>query len=159
MPENIFEEIRQEVDEKFMQLCPDAIKKLVVIYPQLDNNEDVIYSQIASTCRQVIKDVADALYPVQLDDKGKNKNPELSDNKYLKRIYDGIQSTSGKKLFESMDKYVYEFLRSLNNYASKGDHSEFKKSDAKRCVIYTYILLGDILHYYGKDNIINKTSI
>ena len=159
MPENIFEEIRQEVDEKFMQLCPNAIKKLVVIYPQLDNNEDVIYSQIASTCRQVVKDVADALYPVQLDDKGKNKNPELSDDKYLKRLYDGIQSTNEKKLFKSMDKYVYEFLRSLNSYASKGDHSEFKKSDAKRCVIYTYILLGDILHYYGKDNTMNKTSI
>ena len=63
IPETIFETIRKEVDEKFRNVCPTAIQKLIFIYEQLDSDNTVIYSQIASTCRQIIKDVADSLYP------------------------------------------------------------------------------------------------
>jgi len=38
----------------------------------------------------------------------------------------------------------------INDYASKGTHKDFKKTDAVRCIVYTYLVLGDILHYYIK---------
>ena len=56
---------------------------------------------------------------------------------------------SEKSMFKSMFEYTDNFLHSLQKYSSKGDHSDFQKSDAIRCVMYTYILLGDILHYYS----------
>lgn len=148
IPENIFEKTRQEVDNKFIQLCPNAIEKLTVVYKQLNDNNEIIYSQIASTCRQIIKDVADSLYPVsKYNSKQKNNSRVLNNEKSINRILAHIESRSERSVFSSMFEYTDNFLHSLQEYASKGDHSKFKKSDAIRCVVYTYILLGDILHY------------
>ena len=61
IPETIFETIRKEVDEKFRMMCPHAIEKLVFVYEHLNSDNSVAYSQIAGTCRQIIKDVADSV--------------------------------------------------------------------------------------------------
>ena len=152
VPENIFETIRQEVDEKFTKLCPKAIEKLPVIYEQLSSDKQVTFSQIASTCRQIIKDVADSLYPPQKKTVQKNdKKLNLDESKTINRILARMDNDSEKVIFNSMFEYVDNFLHNLQNYASKGDHSQFTKSDAARCIVYTYILLGDILHYYTKE--------
>lgn len=150
IPETIFENIREEVDSKFMQLCPNAIEKLTVIYEQLGSEEKIVYSQIASTCRQIIKDIADYLYPAsrsRIDGVRDSVRPD--DSKPINRILASIKSKSEKSVFKSMFEYTDNFLHSLQKYSSKGDHSDFQKSDAIRCVMYTYILLGDILHYYS----------
>lgn len=157
IPESIFEEIRQEVDEKLTKFCPNAIEKLPIVYEQLSNNNSVVFSQIASTCRQIIKDVADALYPPQKNSLRKNnKNIRLDESKTINRILTRIQNDSEQSVFKSMFEYVDNFLHSIQDYASKGDHSKFKKSDATRCVVYTYILLGDILHYHINNKKQNK---
>lgn len=81
-----------------------------------------------------------------------NNNVELNDAKFLNRLLTGIESSNERQLFKSMFNYTAQFLHSIYSYASKEDHSPFQKSDAVRCVVYTYILLGDILHYYiNKD--------
>lgn len=157
IPENIFEQIRTEVDKKLVILCPKAIEKLPVIYEQLSSNKPVVYSQIASTCRTIIKDVADSLFPASyksvIDKKG--TKIKLDDMAYVNRILTPVKkhidSEKEKFLFSSMFEYVEAFLKSINSYASKGDHAKFTKTDATRCVLYTYILLGDILHYYTKS--------
>ena len=146
IPETIFETIRKEVDEKFRKRCPHAIEKLIVVYEQLNSDNSVVYSQIAGTCRQIIKDVANSLYPPAQSDKN-DSDMELNDAKFLNRLLVGIESNNGRQLFKSMFNYTAQFLHNIHSYASKGDHSSFQKSDAVRCVVYTYILLGDILHY------------
>jgi len=153
IPENIFEEIRHEVDEKFTKICPNAIEKLPVIYEQLSTNKKVVYSQIASTCRQIILDVADAIFPPQKSITKDKKTIQLDKGKPINRILTAIKekSTSEADFFNSMFEYVDNFLHSLQEYASKGTHDSFQKSDAIRCVIYTYFLLGDILHYHFQN--------
>lgn len=151
IPETIFEAIRKEVDEKFRRRCPQAIEKLIVVYEQLNCDNSVGYSQIAGTCRQIIKDVADSLYPPAQFDKS-DSDMELNDAKFLNRLLVGITSNNEKQLFESMFNYTTHFLHNIHSYASKGVHSPFQRSDAIRCVVYTYILLGDILHYYATKN-------
>ena len=157
IPENIFEQIRKEVDKKLVILCPKAIEKLPVIYEQLTADKPVVYSQIASTCRTIIKDVADSLFPVNgkiLANKG-GKKIKLDDGAYLNRLLTQVKmhidSEKEEFLFSSMFEYVEAFLKSINSYASKGDHAKFTKTDATRCILYTYLLLGDILHYYTKS--------
>ncbi len=156
VPETIFETIRKEADKKFLELCPDAIKKLILIYEQLNSNNDVVYSQIAGTCRQIINDVADSLYPPNSQSRKDDSRIGLNNFQYLNRLSVGIKSNSEKNIFKSMFKYTIQFLHEINSYASKGDHSFFQKSDAIRCVVYTYILLGDILHYYANDSMSTK---
>jgi len=156
VPEQIFENIRNEVDSKLLEICPKAIEKLPIIYSQLSSADSIVYSEIASTCRRIIKDVADELFP-PLDDpvKGKDgKEHPVTDiayvNRILARIEQTIESSSEKKFFHSMFDYVNAFLTAINDYASKGTHKDFKKTDAVRCIVYTYLVLGDILHYYIK---------
>lgn len=163
IPENIFDEIRNEVDKEFAHLCPNAIEKITVIYEQLSSDKPIVYSEIASVCRKIITDVADTLFPpkkegLQIGDKTIALDASKSINRILARIKEDIENDSEKRVFSSMFEYVSNFLKSIQNYASKGDHSEFKKSDATRCVVYTYLLLGDILHYYTKNNKIKKTD-
>ena len=150
IPQDIFGQIREEVDKKFAQMCPNTIKKLTVVYEQLDNKNEIVYSQIAGTCRQVIKDVADSLYrSPQFASHNTRNGVGLDDSKPINRILAFIKSKSERSAFKSMFEYTDNFLHILQQYSSKGIHSEFQQSDAVRCVLYTYILLGDVLHYYA----------
>ena len=158
IPETVFETIRKEVDEKFRRQCPSAIEKLIVVYEQLNSDNSVVYSQIAGTCRQIIKDVADSVCPTTQFNKT-DGNVELNDAKFLNRLLVGIESSNERQLFKSMFNYTAQFLHNIHSYASKGDHSPFQKSDAVRCVVYTYILLGDILHYYTDKDIATPEKI
>jgi len=80
------------------------------------------------------------------------KKHSVDDNNYLNRIRAGMsqKSNSGTttELTMSMFSYVDGFLKNIQAYASKGDHSAFTKTDASRCLVYTYMVLGDILNYY-----------
>lgn len=156
IPETIFETIRKEVDEKFRNVCPVAMQKLIFIYEQLDSDNTVVYSQIASTCRQIIKDVANSLYPPKPQSDKNDNDMQLTEDKYLNRLSMAISSSTGRKTFRAMHEYTTRFLHIINDYASKGDHNQFQQSDAVRCVVYTYILLGDILHYHTSNNISTK---
>ena len=141
IPEAIFETIRKEVDEKFRESCPNAIEKLIVIYEQLNSDERTVYSQIAGTCRQIIKNVADNLYPPEIFNENSN-NVDLNDAKFLNRLSAGIASNTEKQLFKSMFNYTEKFLHTIHAYASKGDHNQFQRSDAIRCVVYTIHFVG-----------------
>jgi hypothetical protein len=155
IPEQIFETLRGEVDPKLAKLSPKAIEKLKNAYEKIGASgapED--WSHVAATCRRVIKDVADVVFPAQdtpLKDDG-GKDIAVDDSKYINRIIAGIRADVAKgkdgKFTESMIEYVGNFLRGIQAYASKGDHATFQKTDAIRCLIYTYMLLGDILNYY-----------
>ena len=156
MPETVFESIRKEVDEKLRNVCPAAMQKLIFVYGQLGSDNPVVYSQVAGTCRQIIKDVADSLYPPKPKSDTNDNDAQLTEDKYLNRLSAAISSGTERKIFRSMAEYALRFLRAINDYASKGDHSSFQKSDARRCVVYTHILLGDILHYHASNNISTK---
>jgi hypothetical protein len=153
IPELIFEDVRKEVDSKMVSLCPDAINKLQVAYENASSANPESWSHVASSCRRIINDVADTIFPAQPQPvKVDGKEYSVTDDKFINRIIVGLKSKStSKRTFEfnqSMIEYVQAFLRNIQSYSSKGDHSAFTKPDASRCVVYTYLLLGDILKYY-----------
>lgn len=151
IPEMIFEDIRKEVDSKMVDLCPDAINKLQVAYENTSSTNPESWSHVASSCRRIINDVADTIFPAHSQPvKVDGKEYAVTDEKFINRIIVGLKSKStSKKTFEfnqSMIEYVLAFLRNIQSYSSKGDHSKFSKTDASRCVVYIYMLLGDILN-------------
>ena len=156
IPENIFEGIRHEVDDEFTKLCPDALEKLLPLYEQLNSDNEIIYSQIAGTCRNIIKDVSDSLYHIHSTNLQIPDSKKLNESKFINRILTSIKNETEKSVFKSMFEYTDNFLHSIQQYASKGVHSEFKKSDAIRCIVYTYMVLGDILYYYSNSKNISN---
>ena len=69
-----------------------------------------------------------------------------------------MRSNSRKafELTESMLHHTFAFLKNIQAYASKGNHSTFTKTDASRCLVYTYLVLGDILDYYVNNERVTK---
>lgn len=161
IPEQIFEDIRNDVDTKMVNLCPDAINKLQIAYENASGSNPELWSHVAASCRRIVNDVANAIFPAQkepitLD----GKQYIVTDDKSINRIIVGLKKRSiSDKTFQfnkSTIEYVSSFLRNIQSYSSKGDHAIFTKTDASRCVIYTYMLFGDILTYYVESDFVTK---
>lgn len=154
MESDIFEETRKTVDRELSSLCPEAFKKLTETYEDLiENKSKLDLQQIALGCRLVIKDFADAIYPPKEGEViiGSDGKPhDVGNEKYINRIAtfirDRTSSKSNKDFMKSHLEYVESFLKNVYNLASNGAHNEISKEQASRCLIYTYLILGDIIN-------------
>ena len=133
------------------ELLPNAIKKFTSAYENLlsENNED--WSNAVHSCRRILQDLADEIYPATEDKKLANgKTIKLGVENYINRLIAYIDEHSSSKRFEEIVgsnlKYIGERLDSIFNAIQKGSHKIILTQDeADRYVIYTYLLVGDIL--------------
>jgi len=139
----IFEETKKYVDNKLSEIDSNIIKNLIDSYNKLKLVKDTnSASQIAFSCRQILQDFTDKIF--EQNEKLTNKpNKNLTKNK-LSQILSVCESKRNKKLIESQ----YEYFSKFSDYIEKNVHPdkyELFKEDANRCIIYTYLIIGDIL--------------
>lgn len=148
--EDIFNEKRKMVDVKLLNLCPEAIKKLSSIFSNIDSTNSEDWANAVHTCRRMLKEVADNLYPPKTESIfiGK-KEIKLGEEQYINRLIQYIESKSTSSTYNSVIgstlEYIGNRIDSVNNAACKGTHDEINLNEAKSYIIYTYLLLGDIL--------------
>jgi hypothetical protein len=157
---DIFEETRKVVDTELSKRCPKAFEKLTETYEDLMKSESLLdFQQTAHACRVVLKDFADAVFPVSdketsIDFGGKSH--PIKDDDYINRIIACIQentdSKSDREFIKNSLIYLGNFLKSINDLASIGTHHEISKEDANRCLIYTYLVLGDVIKLLEKSD-------
>jgi len=148
--ESIFEAKRLFVDKKLKDICPESVKKFVSIYNNLrsENNED--WANAVHSCRRIIKDLSDSVYPPASETimKGK-KEINVGEENYINRLILFIEDKSESDSFISVVgshlKYIGERIDSIYEASNKGTHSEVTLDEAERYIIYTYILISDIL--------------
>ena len=101
-----------------------------------------------------MQELADKLFPPQAEtrsrvENGKEIEIKLGANHYINRLlaYVNDSSTSDRftELVGSHLSYMGARLDALFGAANKGTHTVVTKEEADRCVIYTYMLVGDIL--------------
>jgi hypothetical protein len=149
---DIFEDTRKVVDTELSKRCPKTFAKLTETCSDLMKSESLLdFQQIAFACRVVLKDFADAIYPAS-DKKiigfdGKQHAIKNDDyiNRIIARIQESTSSASEKEFMKDYLKYLESYLVSLNSMANKGVHHENSREYANRCLIYTYLALGDII--------------
>jgi hypothetical protein len=153
MESDIFEETRGAVNKKLQDICPKALNKLIETYEDLTQNKTPLdLQQIAVACRIVLKDFADIVYPPsnQLIQGVDKKNHTVKEDEYINRILAYVQqntnSNTDSEFIESYLCYLSKFLFNINKLANVGTHNERSVEHAKRCVIYTYLVLGDIIN-------------
>jgi hypothetical protein len=157
---DIFSRIRSRVDEKVGSIVPDSVQKFTAIYENLisENTED--WSNAVHSCRRILQDTADVLYPARESKKievnGKDRIIKLGSENYINRLMAYVEENVTSKRFEeivgSHMKYLGERLDSIFQAAQKGSHDIIASQDeADRYVIYTYLVVGDILQL--KDEI------
>jgi hypothetical protein len=151
---DIFTRIRHKVDKNIGSIVPESIKKFAAVYENLhsDNTED--WSNAVHSCRRILQDTADVLYPPcsdkNIDVNGKNRTIKLGPDNYINRLMayveENASSTRFQEIVGSHLEYLGERLDSIFKAAQKGSHDVISSQDeADRYVIYTYLVVGDIL--------------
>ena len=166
--EEIFTKRRNYVDRVLKDVCPGAVQKFISVYENLESGNDEDWANAVHSCRRILKEVADKLNPPDSQPViGKNgKSIEVGEDKYINRLVLYAESKSSSEKFNAIVgshlKFLGERLDSVNEAASKGTHHEVTLEEAERYIIYTYLLLGDILSLDSKqknsENISNDTK-
>lgn len=151
---DIFSRIRERVDGTIGEHVPAAVNKLAAVYENLQSSNTEDWSNAVHSCRRVLQDLADALFPAQTDravDKGGVKRTiKLGPDNYINRLvtYAADNSDSGRftAIVGSQLNFLSDRLEALFRAAQKGSHDIIlSREEADRYVIYTYLIVGDIL--------------
>ena len=63
--EDTFTQARLKVNDQLAKVCPKAIEKFVSVYSNMDSENPEDWANAVHSCRRILLDVADALYPPQ----------------------------------------------------------------------------------------------
>lgn len=154
--ESAFEIVRGDVDARIGALVPDALPMITGALENAASDNPEHWSNAASTCRRLLKAVADKLRPASPDVTRPDGPPiKMGDGNYLNRLGDWIrQQTSSETtiaVFEAELEYVEAQLKAADKAGQKGAHDVVTKLEASRYVAGTYLILGDILRLRADD--------
>lgn len=153
--DDVFSRVRENVDANIGLLVPDAVKKFTAIYDNLSSSNSEDWSNAVHGCRRILQDLADSVFPHQKEDRikhtdGKEKKIKLGADNYINRLMsfvdDNAESDKFSQVVGSHIKYIGNRLDSIFSAAQKGSHTTIlEREEADRYVIYTYMIVGDIL--------------
>jgi len=153
--DDVFSRVRERVDSTIGVKIPDAVKRFSAVYENLISENPEDWSNAVHSCRRILQDLADAVFPptselreVRVD--GKIQRVKLGKENYINRIMAFVQDVGSSERFQdivdSHISFIGKRLDSIVEAANKGSHGTIvSREEADRYVIYTYLLVGDIL--------------
>lgn len=153
---DVFARYREQVDLAFSELSKETLLKLQAIEGKINSGNPEMYSQALTTCRRLFESTAVELFskhfPDYKDKVYKTKSGaeiDVSGNHYknkLSAVIEKLEDKSMKKtLVGSNVIYLLDWIDNLSNLQCEGVHSYITKEDAERCILQTYMCLGDVL--------------
>jgi hypothetical protein len=150
---DVFARIREAVDGRVGSTVPSAVQKFTAVHDNLrsDNPED--WSNAVHSCRRILQDLAGTLFPAtddRLVTEGKvQRTIKLGPENYINRLVcyveDRASSERYKQIVGSHLRFLGDRLDAVFHAAQKGSHDSVLQDEADRYVVYTYMLVGDIL--------------
>lgn len=150
MIDDIFSQSIEEMTHKIGSICPELLKKVDSISSNLTSENPEDWANAVHSCRRMLKDLADVLYPPQESIKKEGKTIKLGEENYINRLVQYIDGclTVGKTFkdviitdLESIGKRLDAIYEATN----KGTHADVSNDESKRYVMHTYFLISDIL--------------
>lgn len=150
--DDLFTSIRKRVDDQIGKAVPEAVKRFSAVYSNLRSENPEDWSNAVHSCRRILQDLADSVYPPRSDKKvGEDgKSIKLGKENYINRIITFAEESSSSARFREIVgshlSYLGDRLDSIFKAAQKGSHATIiSREEAERYVVYTYLILGDIL--------------
>jgi len=153
--DDVFSRIRERVDSAIGKIVPTAVKRLTAVYDNLRSENPEDWSNAVHSCRRILQDLAGAVYPPQKEDKiikvgNKEQAIKLGEENYINRIIAFIEGHSSSDRFNdivgSHIRFIGDRLDAAFKATQKGSHATIiHKEEADRYVIYTYLIIGDLL--------------
>jgi len=159
--EDVFSHIRNAVDASIGTLVPAALQQFSAVYDNLrsDNPED--WANAVHSCRRILQAVADALFPPSSQPrsgetaKGR-REIKLGQDQYINRLICYAEDNSTSERFSDLVGSHLSFLGDRLDAAfrasQKGSHGIVGRDEANRFVVYTYMIVGDILSLRSSEN-------
>ena len=150
IPEGIFKKFQRNVNSTLTNSNPSAISELNIACEELRQSEDPErISHVAFGCRRLIKAVADELFPsrkIQYKTKD-GTNFKVEEEYFLNRLVAFVDSTNSpnRKFLVRKIGLLRDLYGEIPESINKGTHLNITNSGAEMLVIYTYIILGDII--------------
>lgn len=147
----IFQRIQSFVDERLRLLSPDILEQFKVVYRRIEEGDDEALSQALTSCRRILKGVADAVYPAGTSPVvgSDGKTRMLTDDKFIARLhqycFEAVGGSAADHLLLLQINEIGSRLDRLNDLSSKGVHASVSLEEAERCIVQTYLVIGDVL--------------
>lgn len=156
--DDIFSRTREKVDSAIGLHVPTAVQKFSAVYENLQSDNPEDWSNAVHSCRRILQDLADSIFPAQADRTTgvgvKTKTIKLGADNYINRLVTFISDRSTSERFNEIVgshlQFVGDRLDSIFKAAQKGSHAIVTKEEADRYVVYTYLVVGDILTLLGE---------
>lgn len=147
-PRTTFDYLREEVDDKLLDLNPELAEKLMVAFKSVSSDNPEEWSHALTTCRRLIEGIADELFPPTQEI---NNGRKLGQAQYINRLWvfmdKAIESESNRKLAKAHVDILGSYLENIHKLTNKGVHAALTKLEAVKTVFHTYLMLADILEY------------
>lgn len=140
--------MKNAVDDQLLDLNPALAEQLMLAFKSVSSEKDEEWSQTLTTCRRLLKDLADELYPPS---KEKHNERALGQANYINRLWtfmdNSIQSETNRELVKAHVDLLGSWMERINKLSSKGVHAELQKLEAVKAVFHVYLMIADILEY------------
>ena len=166
LTKTIFESYQEKIDQYYSLLPKTILQKMSAIENMMQDGNPENYAHVLTSCRRLWSQIANQLFseifPNYSGDTYKTlsgKTIIVSEKHYnnrLSAVIEKIQSKAAKNtLVGSGILYLVDWLEQINDIQNAGVHSDVTEEQAERCIIHTYIALGDILSLKAETD---KTS-
>lgn len=146
-----FDRLRAYVDKQLTMISPPALDQFQAAYRRLNDGGNEDRAHALTSCRRVLKTIADELYPSSSEPVTgtDGKARVLGDDKFVNRIIQFVTEKIGKHengaAVQAALEDVGARLIALNDLASKGVHAEVTTYEVDTCVVQTYLVVADVL--------------
>lgn len=153
--ESIFQKRKIIVDKALSEHLPETFEKFVSVYQNLKSEKSEDWANAVHSCRRIIKDIADFLYPAT-DKKieiGEGKGVKLNDENYIARLKQFIKENNESDAFTGVVgshlDFIGDRIDAIYKSSTKGSHAKVNQKEAESYVMYTYMLIGDVMDLYN----------
>jgi hypothetical protein len=152
--EDVFSHIRNTVDARIGESVPTALQQFAAVHDNLRSENPEDWANAVHSCRRIVQAVADAVFPPSSESRFKETTKGRSEIKlgkenYINRLvcYAEDRSTSQRflDLVGSHLGFLGDRLEAVFRASQKGSHAVVARDEAHRFVVYTYMIVGDIL--------------
>lgn len=150
IPEGIFKQFQDRVNARLAGSNPAAVIRLNAAYEDLARSGDPEKaSHVALSCRRLIQAVADELFPARKDEYATSggRTMEVGEKQFLNRLEayaDSLGSDNRRYLIRKI-KLLKDVCGKMPKSINEGVHANITNTDAEMLVIYSYLILGELV--------------
>jgi len=148
---SFFDGVQVRINAALNKYAPEAVENFVAAQERIAGGGSEDISHALTSCRRMIKSLADALYPATkekiagLDSVKRSMTDDMYKNRLIQFVVEKVGNHKDGEVLQSTVTDLGSRLDALDGLASKGVHAKATLDEAHTCIFQTYLLAGSLL--------------